>query len=55
MMNFNSYIPLPKRHYTSMRQNHISIYVELVIAMFLAMAYIISREAYILLLKIFTD
>jgi len=40
MMNFNSYIPLPE-------QNHISTWVDLVIAMFVAMAYISSREAYI--------
>ena len=40
MMNFNSYIPLPE-------QNHISTWVDLVIAMFVAMAYINSREAYI--------
>ena len=40
MMNFNSYIPLPE-------QNFISTWVDLVIAMFVAMAYINSREAYI--------
>ena len=40
MMNYNSYIPL-------LEQNHISTWVDLIIAMFAAMAYINSREAYI--------
>lgn len=47
MMNFNSYIPLPEQNHISTRQNHISTWVDLVIAMFVAMAYINSREAYI--------
>ena len=40
MMNFNSYIPLPE-------QNHISTWVDLDIAMFVATAYTNSREEYI--------
>ena len=40
MMIFNSYIPLPE-------QNHISIWMDLVIAMLVAMAYINSRKVYI--------
>ena len=48
MMNFNSYIPMPK-------QNHISTWVDLVIAMFLVMAYITSCEAHSLLLRIVKD
>ena len=47
MMNFNSYIPLPQQNHISIRQHHISTWVDLVIAMFVAMAYINSREAYI--------
>ena len=48
MMNFNSYIPLPEQNHISTRENHISTWVDLVNAMFVAMAYINSREAYIL-------
>jgi len=47
MMNFNSYIPLPEQNHFSARQNHIRTCVVLLIAMFVAMAYINSREAYI--------
>ena len=55
MMNFNSYIPLPEQNHISTRQNHISTWVDLVIAMFVAMAYINSREAYIYATKMVTD
>ena len=48
MMNFNSYIALPK-------QNHISAWVDLVIAMSVAMAYINSREAYLYANEIVTE
>ena len=48
MMNFNSYIALPE-------QNHTSTWVDLVIAMSVAMAYINSREAHLYATEIVTD